>query len=128
MEVYGYHFRDSLLLHRDAKQHIRKFHCALVMRDDDNLRIFTDDLQKVVETENIGIIQGRVYLVKQTKGCRLYQKNRKNKRNGRQGLFAAGEQAEAGQFLAGRMDHQLDSGFQRFIRFDEDQLGLTAIK
>ena len=82
-EVYGYNFRDSLLLHRDAEKHVGKLHCSLVMGDDDNLRIFADDLQQIVKAENIGVIQRSVYFVKQAKGRRFDQENRKNKGNGR---------------------------------------------
>ncbi len=83
MEVYGYDFRNAFLLHGDAEQHVGEFHCAFIVGNDDNLRIFADDLQKIVEAKYIGVIQWCVNFVEQAKGCRLYQKDRENKGDGR---------------------------------------------
>ena len=67
------------MFHRNAEEGIGKLHCPFVMSNDNNLRIFSDNLQQIIEAENIGFVQRRIYFVQQAEGGRLYQKNRENK-------------------------------------------------
>ena len=54
---------DAELLHRDAIDHIRAAHGALVVRDDDELRVVDELVQHLEEAGDVRFIERRIKLI-----------------------------------------------------------------
>src|SRR5574341_681601 len=55
--------RNAILTYRDAIDGVRTFNRCAVMRDDDELRLFTQPFQRVAESSDVCLVEHRVDFV-----------------------------------------------------------------
>ena len=115
-----------MLLHGYAVEHVGHADGALVMRDDDELRVLNEALEHADEPVDVRFVQGCVQLVQHAERTGLDLVNREEQRHGGHGLFTAGEQSDALQLLAGRAGHDVNAGLQHVVFVREDEVGFAA--
>ena len=81
--------RDTMLLHRHTDQLLRHFHRALVMRNEQELRLSRHALDHGAEALGVRVIQRRVHLIEKAERCGIELEDREHQRGCRQCFFAA---------------------------------------
>ncbi|MPN15485.1 hypothetical protein SDC9_162819 [bioreactor metagenome] len=81
-----------MLLHGHAVKHVCHADCALIVRDDDELRMNQEPLQHANEPVDVRFVQRCIQLVQHAEGTRLHLVNGEEQRHGRHGLLTTGEQ------------------------------------
>lgn len=74
----------------------RRFHCALIVRDDDELRIVAELPDDARETVDIGIVERRIHFVQDTERGRLHEIDGEQQCDRRQRLLSSGKQVDGG--------------------------------
>src|SRR5688500_18952337 len=85
VEFYTHNLADTVLLHRHTIKHIGHANRALVMGNNDELRVGKKTLQHTNETGDVRLIQRRIQLVQNTEGTWLHLVNREEQCNSRHG-------------------------------------------
>ena len=118
--------RHARFLHRDAVQNVADAHRALVVRDDDELRLVKEFAHEVREAVDVRLVERRIDLVEDAERARPRAEDRQQQRHGRQRLLTARQKADALKLLAGRTGDDLDAGLQHILRVLEVHVGLAA--
>ena len=96
------------------------------MRDDDELRLPAHIREHFVEAADVGFVERRVHFVEDAERARLVAEHRDQQRERRQRLFAAGEQQNILQALAGRLRHDIDARIAGAVRLAEAHFAVAA--
>ena len=78
---------NPLPLHGDPVESVHDLHGPAVMGHQNNLGVFSDFSQQIIEPIDVGFIQRRVHFVEKKERTRLDQVNGEDKRHGDQRFF-----------------------------------------
>ena len=83
-------------------------------------------VEQVAEALDIVIVERRIDLVEHADRRRIGEEHGEDQRQSRERLLAAGEKRQRHRFLARRLRHDLEAGFERIFALDQLQLGIAA--
>src|SRR5450631_4569686 len=98
--------------HRDPVQHVTGFHRALLVRDDDELRLVAELVDEVEEAVQVDVVERGFDLVEEIEGRRAGAEHREQVRERGEGPLTAGEQRESPDVLARWASFDLDPGVE----------------
>ena len=75
IKVNGDHFGYTLFFHGNAEQGVGKFHAVLVVGDHDDLRFFPDNLEQIIESINVGVVEWGIDFLQKTESRRFDQED-----------------------------------------------------
>ena len=108
-------FRDALLLHCHAVEHIRGLHRAAPVGDDDELRFAAEPVQIRCKSFHVPVVQRRVNFIEHAKRRRPHLQNREIQRNGHKCLLAAGKKRDGLELLSGGLDLDFNAAGKRLF-------------
>ena len=82
--------------------------------------------QQVGEAFDVRAVERGVHFVQHAEGAGLDVEEGEQQGGGGQGAFAAGQQGQVLALLAGRLDEDVDAGFQNVVGVGQDEFGLAA--
>ena len=82
-------FGDASFLHGDAEEFVGGLHGAFVVGDDDEAALLGEDVQRGAEAADIGLVEGGVNFVEDTKAAWFTAEDCKKHGDGGHGFFAA---------------------------------------
>ena len=99
-----------------------------IVRDDDEAGVGRARhlVEQVAEALDIVIVERRVDLVEHADRRRIGEEHGEDQRQCGERLLAAGQKRQRRRFLARRLRHDLQAGFERIFAFDQLQLGIAA--
>src|SRR5690606_6068749 len=118
--------RDAALFHRHAVERLAFGHRALVMRDDDELRLADELLEEDDEALDVRLVERRVDLVEHAEGARARTEDREEEGDRRHRLLAARHERERRELLSGWTRDDLDSRVEHVDARFELELGAAA--
>ncbi len=75
--------------------------------------------QHAAEAIDVGVVERRIDFVQHAERRGVGEEDREDERGRRERLFAAGEEREVGEALAGRLGEDFEAGFERIVAFGE---------
>src|SRR3989304_9279810 len=108
-ELERYHLRDARLLHGDAVQGVRHFHCLFVVSYQQELAYLRHVADEHVEPVDVRVVKRRVDLVQQAERARLYEEYGEYEGRGRKRLLSAREKGYVLKPLSGRLRDYLNA-------------------
>src|ERR1019366_569501 len=120
--------RHSRLFLRDAVEGLRGLHRPLVVCDEDELRLLGKFHQERREAVDVRFVERGVDLVEDAERRGLVLEDRDEKRDGRERLLAAREEADRLVPLAGRLRHDLESRVERIVLVEKVHRGRAAVE
>ena len=96
------------------------------MRDDHELTLSDETIQKLDEAADVALVERGVHLVEHAEGTRLDHVDGEEKGNRRHRSLTAGEQRDALELFAGRLGDDLDPALKRITFVHEKEVGLTT--
>ena len=111
---------DALLDHRHAEQAVHAAHGDRVVRDDQVTRLgFAGHrVEQIAEAFDIGVVERRIDFVQYADRCGVGEEQAEDQGDGGERLFAARQQSQRLQFLAGWLCEDFESGLQRVVAVD----------
>ena len=116
----------AVFLHRHAVKHVGHADGALVVRDDDELRMLEEPLQHADEAVDVRFVERRVQLVQHAERAGLDLINREQQRHGGHRLLAAGQQRNGLQLFARRTRDDVNAAFQHVVFVRQNQIRFAA--
>ena len=98
------------------------------MGDDDKLRPLRHFGDLAGKSADIRVVKWSIDLVQKTERRRTVFEDGEDERNGGHRLFAAGEKQDILQAFAGRLSHDLDTGFENVVGIEQGHLAASAAK
>ena len=92
----------------------------------DELRAVGVLLDERQEAADVRVVERRIDFVEHADRGGIGEEQAEDQCDGGQRLFAAGQQGERLEPLAGRLGHDLQPGLERIVRIDQGQLGRAA--
>ena len=117
---------DAVGLHRDAIEDVSVLHSTALMRNDQELRIGTQHIERADELGQVGVIERRLDLVQHIERHRARAIHGKEQGERRQTLLAARHEHHLGDALAARLRHDLDTRLGRMLGIGHLQMSLAA--
>ena len=106
---------DAVLPHRDAVEGIRDLHRALLVRDDDELRVGAQVFHDREQAAEVGVVERRLHLVHDVERAGARLEDRHQQRDRRERPLATGEQREPLDLLARGLHRHLDAGGEHVL-------------
>ena len=103
-QIHRHDLRDTGLDHGDTVHDVGGGHGALVVRDDDELRVLGELTDDVVELVDVGVVERRVHFVKDAERGRLQQVEAEQERGRGEGLFSSRQLGDRQGALAFRFE------------------------
>lgn len=126
VQADGDQFGDAGLFHGDAVETVGEFHGALVVRDENELRVLGHLANQIVEAIDVRVVEWGIDFVEQTERAGPNEEHGEDHCHGGERFFAAGEERHALQLLAGGLRHDFDPRFEQVGFVGEDELRLAA--
>ena len=114
VEADGEDFAEAVGGHGDAVDGVGLFDGAAVVGDDDELHVGGAFFEGLDEAFDVGFVEGGVDFVEDAEGDGADFEQGEEEGDGGEGALAAGELAEVGDALAGRLGDDVDAGGRRF--------------
>ena len=114
-EAAGDDLRDTVRAHRDAVQHVGRFHRPLLVRDHDELRLVRVLPEQAGEAADVRVVERRLDLVEEVERARSREEEGEQERDRPERLLAAREQREPRDALARRAELDLDPGLLALV-------------
>src|SRR5207237_3822955 len=118
--------RHAHFFHRHAIRRARRFHRALIVRDDDELRVGRHRNNFVGETPDVRFVERRIDLVEQTERSRPIMKYSQDQCQGGHRFFTAREEEHILQTLARWLRDYVYTGFKFVVRVNQAHLATAA--
>src|SRR5271169_4151171 len=128
VEPHADELRHSRLLLRDAVKGLRGLHRPLVVRDEDELRLLGQLHEERREAVDVRLVERGVDLVEDAERRGLVLEDRDQKRDGRERLLAARQEADRLVPLAGRLRHDLEARIQGILLVEEVHRGGPSVE
>src|SRR5512145_2864486 len=125
-ETYSNDSRDARFLHSHAIHGVRRLHRSGVVRDNDELRLVLELRQQAHIAPDVGVVEGRVYLVQQAERARLCEEDREQQRHRDERALSRRQQMDPLRPLAARRRMNLDFTFQRLVLVGQAYVALAT--
>src|SRR5204862_110335 len=112
--------------HGDSIQDVGDLHRALLVRDQQDLRMLRESLDESQEPVQVDVVEGRLDLVQEVERTRPRAEDREEERQRREGPLAPREERYALYPLPPRPCFQLDAGREEVGGLGERQLPLAT--
>ena len=112
--------------HRDAVEDVGRLHRALLVRDDQQLRLVAELVHEIEEPVQVHVVERGLDLVHQIEGRRPGAEHREEVRQRGERTLTTGEQREAAHHLPGRARFHLDARVQHVVRLGEHEPAAAA--
>gem|GEM_PF-5263942 len=109
IELHRNNLRNALLFHRHSIDRLSGSNRTLVMRNNDELRVFRELFEQRGKTTNIRFIERRIQFVEQTERARFHKIDSEEQTNRRHGTLTTRKQRHALKTSAWRLRHDLDA-------------------
>jgi hypothetical protein len=128
LEIHRKQSAHAAFLHGDAVEAVHAGHGHVVVGDDQEAGAgFGDHVgEQGAEAVDIGVIERGVDFVEHADRGGVAAEDGEDQRQRGEGLFAAGEQREGGEFLARRLGVDFEAGEERVVGADQSEVGAAA--
>ena len=126
MAALGEHLGAAAGLHRDAEQAVGGLHRALLVADDEQLRLLAELGDEAEEAMQVDVVEGRLDLVHHVERRRPAAEHGEQERQRREAALAAGEQRQLLDVLAAGLGLDLDAGLEQVVGLGEHEPSRAA--
>jgi hypothetical protein len=115
----GEHLGRSTRFHRDAIEHVGRLHRALLVADDEQLRLSPELVDQPEEAVQVDVVERGLDLVHHVEGRRPAAEHGEEEGQGGEAALAARQQRQLLHVLAAGLGLDLDAGVQQVVGVGE---------